>query len=402
MRIIDDVNLKIGLGYDNNADTIGIVFKLPKDTGVADKLGVIIPKFMSGYEYKAGDKATDKSITVKNDKCVNAKGTKSFLSGSMTMKNYVEVRPLLNQNQSMANYVIGDKVLIQIIDNDIKTMAFLPYSINRLGQRDVDVYRVCIPANSETNVALTEDNTYYLLLDSDKQQLVLSTSKKNKESCAQTLEFDSKQGLITLSDNGDRKITLDTKNDEVVMQTSGSSVKMTGDKTVISADSIELNGESSVKIKTDTLTVEADTIKSKGSDVEYEYDNFKQTTQEAKFKIDTENHEGNSVAFKGSTFHVDIPVIGLNGCVVFPSFKIGSIPNINVSVPPTSGMSGPDGSMLLQTDPSATPLAKYPQLMSILTAIAAAADAYPSGGGSASAAVASLGSTMMSTKIMAS
>lgn len=402
MRILDNTKLKIGLGYTNASDTPGIVFKLPEDTGVNDMLGVIIPKFMVGYDYKAGDKATDKTVSIKNSKCINASGTSSFFTGSVVLKNYINVRPLLNQNQCMPTYVIGDKVLIKVIDDDIKTLMFLPYSINKLGQRAVDTFRVAVPANPKINTELTEDNTYYLLLDSINQYLELSTSQNNKEACVQTLKFDGKNGIITITDNKDMMMSLDTKNDEAILKTSGSSIKATGDKTVVTADTIEINGDSNVKIKTDTLDIDAETINSSGSNVTCDYDNFKQTSDTGKYEISTEEHSGNAISFKGSTFHVDIPLIGLNGTVIFPTYTIGAVSNINVPVPPTSGMSGPNGTMCMQTDPTGLPLVKFPQLMSVLSVIAAAADMYPCGAGSASAAVSSLGSSMMTSKIMCS
>ena len=52
-------------------------------------------------------------------------------------------------------------------------------------------------------------------------------------------------------------------------------------------------------------------------------------------------------------------------------------------------------------DPAGVPLVKLPQLIPVLATIAAAADAFPSGLGAATAAVAAL-STAATTKILAS
>jgi hypothetical protein len=120
-----------------------------------------------------------------------------------------------------------------------------------------------------------------------------------------------------------------------------------------------------------------------------------------KWEVDTEEHSNMAMAVKASTYHNDTPIIGLNGNTIFPSFTIGAVPNINVPVAPTAGLSGPQGSMLMQTDPGAVPLVKFPQLVPILRAIASAADSYPSGGGSASAAVAQLANAA-TTKMMSS
>ena len=70
MRILDPISNNLSLGTDEYSDTIGIVFKTDEEIG-APQLGVIIPKFMLGYTFKNGDKATEQSITVNGKKCIN-------------------------------------------------------------------------------------------------------------------------------------------------------------------------------------------------------------------------------------------------------------------------------------------------------------------------------------------
>ena len=402
MRIIDTKLNVIGLGSDNNKETVGIVFKTSEELDNRPLLGLIIPKFMIGYEFKDGDKASDTEIPISGSKCVNENSDKTFWSSSINMKNYILVRPYLNQNQSMPDYVVGDKVIVSIIDNDIKTLAFLPYSINRLGQRATDKCMFSVPANPTENTALSEDNTYFIKMDSKAKVIILSTSKKNGETCAQVIGMDAENGQIAISDNEDRSWILDTKNDSITSKTSGTTIEQTGNVINIKADTINIEGDTAINIKTATLKQESDTMEAKASNCKFEYDNFSQKSNSGKYEIQQEKHEGMSMSLKESTYHNDSPLIGQNGQVIFPSFVIGTIPNINSPVNPTSGLSGPSGAMLLQTDPSATPLAKFPQLASALTAIAAAADAYPSGGGSASAAAASFVASGMSTKILSS
>lgn len=402
MKIVDTKLNVIGLGSDNNKETIGIVFKTSKELNDRPILGLIIPKFMIGYDFKDGDKASDTSIPITGSKCINEDSSKNFWSSSINMKNYILVRPYLNQNQSMPDYVVGDKVIVSIIDNDIKTLAFLPYSINRLGQRSTDKCMFSVPANPKENTALSEDNTYFIKIDSNSKVIILSTAKKNGETCAQIIGMDAENGQIAISDNEDRSWILDTKNDSITSKTSGSTIEQTGNIINIKADTINIEGETAINIKTSTLKESSDTMESKSSNTKFEYDNFEQKSNSGKYEIQQEEHKGMSMALKESTYHNDTPLIGQNGQVIFPNFVIGTIPNINSPVSPVNGMSGPSGATLFQTDPAATPLAKFPQLVSALTAIAAAADAYPSGGGSASAAAAVFASGGMSTKIMSS
>lgn len=402
MKIVDPKLNIIGLGSDNNKETIGIVFKTSAELNNRPLLGLIIPKFMIGYDFKDGDKASDTDISISGSKCVNEPDNSNFWSSSINMKNYILVRPYLNQNQSMPDYVIGDKVIVSIIDNDIKTLAFLPYSINRLGQRATDKCMFSVPANPKENTALDEDNTYFIKVDSNNKVIILATSKKNGETCAQVIGMDAANGQIAISDNEDRTWILDTTNDSITSKTSGSKIEQIGNTINISADTINIIGESTVNIKTSTLNEESDSMTSKASNTKFEYENFKQTSNGGKYEIQQEEHSGMSLSVKASTYHNDTPLLGLNGQVIFPNFVIGAIPNINSPVNPINGISGASGVMSMQTDPAAMPLAKFPQLVSALSAIAAAADAYPSGGGSASAAAAIFASSGMTTKILSS
>ena len=120
------------------------------------------------------------------------------------------------------------------------------------------------------------------------------------------------------------------------------------------------------------------------------------------YNVNSEKHDGISVSFKDKLFHCDSPTIGLNGVVVFPSFTIGLIPDINVPVPAINGSSGPKGCTVFQTDPSGVPLVKFPQLINCLMQLAIAADMYPSGAGMGSAAVASFANEGSTTKLMGS
>ena len=59
MRIIDPTINSIGLGYSASRDTIGIVIKPQSELDDKPMLGLVIPKFMLGYEFKDGVTAQD-------------------------------------------------------------------------------------------------------------------------------------------------------------------------------------------------------------------------------------------------------------------------------------------------------------------------------------------------------
>lgn len=398
MQLIDSINTIPGLGVDNNVDTVGIVMKTAEQLGFPG-LGVFIPKFMLGYSLKSGDKAKDETVSISSSKCVNSSDNSCSIQSSAVLKNYIVVRPLLNQNQFMPEYVVGDKVIIKIIDNDTKTLLFYPYSINRLGQRATDKLIMLVPANKKENTALSEDNSYFIKLDSSNKLVEIIATNVNGETCKQTIQLDAGKGIITITDNNKLSWTMDTKKDTITSKTSGSSIQQSADVITIKGDTLNIEMDSEVNIKTDTENNEAETIKSKGSDVTYEYDNYEQTSDAGKFSIRDEQHEVTSVAFKGSTFHVDCPTNGFNGPVIESGYTIGACPNINSPVVPSAGQAN---SSLTSSDPAAMPLVKGPQLLSLLSIIGAGCASPYSDGGSAASSVASMGPQLLTTKIMGS
>lgn len=396
MRIIDTRRNKVGLGSDGVKETIGIVFKTSKELDDRPLLGLIIPKFMLGYQFKDGDKAEDKSVSIGSNKCINSSKCSDFWDTSITVKNYILVRPLLNQNQSMPTYEVGDKVFVTMIDNDIKTLAFLPYGINRLGQRATDKLLYSVPANPNQNTKLDEDNTYFFKLDSKEKVVIIRTSKENGESFDYTIGIDTDNAQVTITDNDKLSWTLDSKNDKITTETSGSTIEQSADKITMTADTLDMNIDSKITMKTDTLQVDTTTIKEKSSETTYEFDSFKQTSDKGEYKIEDEQHKGSKMKIKESTYHNDTKKIGLNGEVIMPCFVINMCPNINIPIPPLNGKSGPKGVMMFETDVAGTPVAKFPPLSASLTALASIVDGLGAKG-SASKAVepfTSGGSTM--------
>ena len=103
MRIIDTKLNVIGLGSDNNKETVGIVFKTSEELDNRPLLGLIIPKFMIGYEFKDGDKASDTEIPISGSKCVNENSDKTLKK--LFILNLYKIIPCLNSlNNSKCLY----------------------------------------------------------------------------------------------------------------------------------------------------------------------------------------------------------------------------------------------------------------------------------------------------------
>ena len=244
-------------------------------------------------------------------------------------------------------------------------------------------------------------NTYFIKFDSTNQEVEITANNVNGETCKQTILFNPKDGIINITDNDKLIWTMDTKNDTISSQTSGSTIEQSGDVVTIKADTINIEAESEVNVKSDTYNNEAETVKCSGSDVTFEYDNFKHSGDSGEWEVRDEKHSNTSVSFvDASTFYVDIPTIGLNGKVELQNFVIGNINNINSPVLPLNGDSGSAGSMLLKTSASGMPLVKATPLITILTTLAAGAAAYPSDGGASASMVASMSSQIMTNKIL--
>ncbi|MDE7099596.1 MAG: hypothetical protein K2N99_00055, partial [Malacoplasma sp.] len=205
-----------------------------------------------------------------------------------------------------------------------------------------------------------------------------------------------------ITDNKERTILLDTQNDSITTTTSGSKIEQIGDVINMESDTLNITADSLVKIKTDTMEVEANSIKETATDVEYEFDNFTQTTDVGEWDVDDEKHVGSSFGVEYDTVFLDASAVASSGTVYLPQFTVGSVSNINILPQPTNGDTSTPGAMMLKTDPAGVPLVKFPQLIACLTQIAAAADAFPSGAGAGASAVAAFASLGMTQKIMAS
>jgi hypothetical protein len=291
MNIIDPIRNKVGLGASRNTDTIGVVVKTPDELGDT-KIGVYIPKFMLGYSMTKGELAKDTPVPVFGMKCINDLSNSKFWKSSITVKNYIVVYPYLNQNQSMPYYTIGDKVIIRMIDNDLKTLAFLPYSLNNLKQRAVDKCMFSVPANVEEDLDLTEENVYFFKMDSKLKTIVLSTAEQNGETSLHKFMIDGENGQVIITDDKDLSWTLDTKNDKIISKTSGSMITQEANNITLTGDNINLEVNDKLVVNTDVLELTASTIKGEANKAELNFSKYTLESDNGQFQIQKEKHSG--------------------------------------------------------------------------------------------------------------
>lgn len=291
MNIIDPIRNKVGLGASRNSDTIGVVVKTPDELGDT-KIGVYIPKFMLGYSMSKGELAKDTPAPISGKKCINDPSNSKFWKSSITVKNYVVVYPYLNQNQSMPYYTIGDKVIIRMIDNDLKTLAFLPYSLNNLKQRAVDKCMFSVPANAEEDLDLTEENVYFFKMDSKLKTIILSTAEQNGETSLHKFMIDGENGQVIITDDKDLSWTLDTKNDKIISKTSGSLITQEANNITLTGDNINLEVNDKLVVNTDVLELTASTIKGEANKAELNFSKYTLESDNGQFKVQKEKHSG--------------------------------------------------------------------------------------------------------------
>lgn len=322
MRIVDPRKNKIDLGYDDSRDTIGIVFKTQEEFNGKPMLGVIIPKFMLGYSFTDNERAKEESIELNNDKCMNDDSEGQFWSSDVVIKNYITVRPLLNENRSMPTYTIGDKVIITMIDDDIKTLAFLPYTINRLGQRATDEIILAIPANTKENTELKENNTYVLYMNSDKDEQVirLQTANKNGETCVHTFEFNSRDGIVTITDNQERSWVMNTKEDSITSKTSGTTIQQIGDKINNYCDTYNIFATTKIHFETEKYELECSTMHETCDKGVFDQENITQNSTKASINISSENHNYAKYKHSGGKFNISAGKHDFDSPVYAPVF----------------------------------------------------------------------------------
>ena len=326
MQISDLRGLKYSLGYTDNDDTIGIVFKKAEEfNGNKEdpRLGLIIPKYQLGYDFKSGDQPKVENVPVEKTKCINSPLMGDVFDSSVTIKNFITLRPALNQNQSMPIYTKGDKVYVHVVDDDIKNMFFLPYGINRLGQRAIDKLQFAVPANPKENQKLDEDNTYFLRLDSDEKVIILGTSKKNGETCDHHIIIDSGEGIISITD-GERYIKMNYDEDQIITHTTGSDIEQKEDVINMTADTLNIKMDSNVNIKCENFKLECDNSNEKAEKVKHEYTKFEQKGNKGKWDVDKEDHSGSKQKFT-KTEHDEIKTNKLqSGSIKTGSLNTGS------------------------------------------------------------------------------
>lgn len=103
----------------------------------------------------------------------------------------------------------------------------------------------------------TPENCYVMELSTHDGYVKLTTSKKNGEPYAYTIELNTKEGKYTLKDDIDNSFTLDSKQNHFKMQNAkGSFLEIKQEAINMQAKTITMNGKQSVMTDSPSITLE--------------------------------------------------------------------------------------------------------------------------------------------------
>ena len=380
-------------------NTGGTVVKLPDDIG-KNVYGVFIPRMMMGIPIDNGP--FENAVNLSNGKCLNS-DDKKFGASSVISSNYILLTMDTIYNLSMPKLICGENVTIGVIDQDIKSIYIKPFCRDQILNRPDDVMEMYVPASGKyKGDELSDANTYYMRCDSQNKKIRIHMSKANGEVSTYDIIIDGDSGYMSMSD-GDRSFIINTNNDELVMSNKAETVcAIRGDTIDYTCKKFYLNAKDEIKIQSPKYTAEIkdsittttkeytgnhDKMTIKGDKIIEEYTEAKITNTSRDIKSDTTSYDG-LVEVSGA--------LNANGGMSFgaPPGMDPIVPNPQVSAQGMANFAGPAGLML----------AKAPPLMSLLTIIAAQADAAGLAGKPpvppmASVAVAMLGSQISSVSV---
>lgn len=351
--------------------TIGFILKTQRDFGGEMKLGVYIPKMMMAIDAKNG--AWEKSLPIKKTKIKNAENG-NFGDSSLKIQNYVTLPPFVNMGVSMPRYKKGEKVIVDTIDSDIKTLAVLPYSTYTADERETDVISWFVPARRKGATGpLTEANCYVWKLDSDKKLVALYMADEGGTLLPFTFGYDQQNKKFFMSDSK-RVLTMEADTDMWHIENEAKSViEMKGDLIAFKSKNYSIEAETSVKIVTDKYSLEAKEITEKADKATIIIEEV--TAEYAKLmeKIDKWEASGSSTLLKFDKAKIEASIIVAAGKLAASQgiyFTDGS-----ENVMPTAAYITADGKGFISSPSMAAfPVVLAPFLTPILLEMAAKID----------------------------
>ena len=214
MKLAEYKTLLIHRSNDFIKDNMcGIVLKTPEEIG-KNMYGVFISRLMMGTINNNGP--MEESIKLDANLCLNSINT-NIGSSTVITSNFINLTMHSVYNLSMPRLILGEKVTIGVVDQDIKSLYIKPFERDQIQYRPNDILEMYVPASGTYNGDdMTDDNKYYIKLDSLSENIRIHMSNAQSEISKYDILMDGVNGALTLTD-GKRSITIDTQNDRVFM-----------------------------------------------------------------------------------------------------------------------------------------------------------------------------------------
>lgn len=325
MKIVDNRTLETALSLDPTEDSIGIVIG-NRDETKKNTIKVFVPRFMQGISINDLEPKLD-TKSISSSKLVNSVN-KNVGSGSIKLKNYLEVPPFVLPNMNPPRYVKGERVLIKFMDNDIKSFLYFPYQIHDVIKRKTDINRFFVPSKENFDDPLVDENSYFLELNSKDKLVRLFTGDKDGEKCPFTFNINTKDGIVTFKDDGEnRMFEWNYDEDKLLFQTeNGTTVEYKEAAITVTCDTLDLTANESIKIKTSKMKLEADQADFLIENQYVKNTSYEQEASNAKLKYDLSECSGNLWQIISSGLFFDAPATINTGMSVFAGFYVTKVP----------------------------------------------------------------------------
>jgi len=198
----------------------------------SDRIQVYVNELLPHYDGELKDIAVKETIEVSNP-LTGKKETVVIKTSNTVTARYRPTNPYV---YSIPYVMKGERVYVYTTeDNDDYEWTYIGH--------DTDLHEpeICIIGVSGTEIQSkpSVDNMYSIVLDSrHNKSITLRTSDKNDEEYKYLLTM-GEDGRITLADNDNREITLNSKKDSISLRTKGSGKEKTGAMVVLDGDNIK-------------------------------------------------------------------------------------------------------------------------------------------------------------------
>lgn len=306
MKFVNEnkLELKSSLDYTSKK-TIGIIFKTAEKLGISNRLGLFLPKLMFSLPAdQIKGKAVEGTHRIDYGMIVNHANNR-IGDGSAKYRNYSIVNCIGPTNATIPQYAEYEKVFVDFIDQDIKTMYFVTDTLTDPGQRKNDIYRIGAISPNKTqkgSVESSKGNFYYMEFDTKNKRIVIENSKVNGELQQFTILLDAKNGTLSMTD-GQRTLNMKAGDDRVTLENKANScITMEGDTINVRCKKFNLEADESITMKTKKMAIETNSLEEKAKTIKFEHENVELKSKSTKSEIDSNET-------KCKTYKIDVPVL---------------------------------------------------------------------------------------------